>query len=428
LFAAYGVHRVGDLEELADTVELFAVGGRIRRPVPASRRPAIATIHDSGGERVLVAELAAHFGVPFAPLDSSTKARLEPLLGRSLDPTNPLDVWGTGHRTEDLFTASMTALADDPGVDVVVMCVDLVEEYDGDQSYPNAAAAVAARSDKPIIVLSAVASAIDQRQAARLRTAGVPVLEGLRSGLRAIGHLLAVEGAAAREPVTVDTDRRRRWARRLRAGPLDPTESLALLSEYGIATVTTAPADGCEGAVAAADRIGYPVVLKTATAGVDHKVDVGGVVLGLLDRRSVAVAYEALAARLGPRVVVQSQVTPGTELAAGIVTDPLLGPLVLLAAGGTMVEVMRERTVALPPVPPAVAATMLDGLPLGRAAVSGLRGRPPIDRTAVEQALGALGQLASELSGVLDALDVNPLVCDRSGAVAVDCLVVTRST
>ncbi len=98
----------------------------------------------------------------------------------------------------------------------------------------------------------------------------------------------------------------------------------------------------------------------------------------------------------------------------------------LLAAGGTMIEVMRERTVALPPVAPAVAATMLDGLPIGRAAVTGMRGRPSIDRAAVEQALIAVGRLALELAGCLQALDVNPLVCGPSGAVAVDCLVVAR--
>jgi acyl-CoA synthetase (NDP forming) len=426
LFAAYGVHRVRDLEELADTVELISVGRRLRPRTPGSRQPAIATVHDSGGERVLVADLAAQLGVPFAPLDPATGARLEPVLDHSLEVTNPLDVWGTGHGTEQLFTASMTALADDPGVDVVVMCVDLVEEYDGDESYPNAAAAVAASTDKPVVVLSAVASALDQRQAGRLRAAGVPVLEGLHSGLRAIRHLLDVGGSAAREPVTVDEARQRRWISRLGAGPLDAVESLVLLGDYGIATARTVLVDGCEAAVAAAAAMGYPVVLKTAATGVDHKVDVGGVVVGLRDAGSVAAAYDTLAARLGPTVVVQAQAGPGTELAAGIVSDPIVGPLILLAAGGTMVEVMRERTVALPPVASAVAATMLDGLPLGRAAVAGLRGRAPIDRSAVERALVGLGRLATELGGRLEALDVNPLVCDRRGAVAVDCLVVVR--
>jgi acetate---CoA ligase (ADP-forming) len=425
LFAAHGVHRVHDLEELADTVELFAVGRRVLRP-SARPPPAIATVHDSGGERVLVADLAAGLGLPFAPLDASTRARLEPLLDPSLQVTNPLDVWGTGHATEELFVASMTALADDPGVDVVVMCVDLVEEYDGDESYPNAAIAVAGRTAKPVIVLSAVASALDQRQADRLRNAGVPVLEGLHSGLRAIGHLLAVDVPASSEPLVVDEHRRRRWAARLGSAPLAAAEALALLGDYGIATVATVLADRREDAVIAADEVGYPVVLKTAAPGVDHKVDVGGVVLALGDAQAVGRAYDELADRLGPQVIVQPQLGPGAELAVGVVDDPLVGPLVLLAAGGTMIEVMRERSVALPPVAPAVAATMLDALPIGRAAVAGMRGRPPIDRAAVEQALVAIGRLALELGGCLRALDVNPLVCGPSGAVAVDCLVVAR--
>ena len=153
-----------------------------------------------------------------------------------------------------------------------------------------------------------------------------------------------------------------------------------------------------------------------------------GVVLALRDADLVAGgAYDELAARLGPQVVVQSQVGPGAEFAVGVVDDPMVGPLVLL--GGRRHDDRGDARAdrrGLPQVPPAVAVTMLDGLPIGRAAVAGMRGRPPIDRGAVEQALVALGRLAVELSGCLQALDVNPLVCGPSGAVAVDCLVVAR--
>ncbi|HQR28340.1 MAG TPA: CoA-binding protein, partial [Nocardioides sp.] len=186
LFATYGVHQARDLEELVDTLELFAVGRRLARPAAG-----IATVHDSGAERVLLADVASEEEVPFAPLAPGTEAALAGLLDDGLGVHNPLDVWGRGADTEALFTGCLTALASDPAVDVVALAVDLVEEYDGDESYPRAVQQAAAATDKPVVVLSHVPAAVDQAQAVALRRAGIPVLEGARSGLRAIGHLRA---------------------------------------------------------------------------------------------------------------------------------------------------------------------------------------------------------------------------------------------
>ena len=114
-------------------------------------------------------------------------SRLGELLEPGLEPTNPLDVWGTGANTRELFGGCLTALAADPAVGAVALCIDLVEEYDGDESYPLAALDAAAATSKPLVVLSNIASALNQQSAARLRLAGIPVLEGTRSGLRASG-------------------------------------------------------------------------------------------------------------------------------------------------------------------------------------------------------------------------------------------------
>ncbi len=184
LAAAYGVHRVGDLAELADTLELFASG---RRAAPGT---GIATVHDSGLERAHTADLAAEAGVPFAPLAPATTARLATLLDEGLAPANPLDVWGTGRDTEELFTGCLDALAADPSVGAVVLAVDLVPEFDGDDSYPRAALAAAAATPKPVAILAGLPAAIDPAAAAQLRTAGIPVLEGTRTGLLALSHLL----------------------------------------------------------------------------------------------------------------------------------------------------------------------------------------------------------------------------------------------
>jgi acyl-CoA synthetase (NDP forming) len=426
LFSAYGVHRVRDLDELAETLEMFAIG---RRLIPGGRRGGVATLHDSGGERALVADVADAVGLPFAPLASQTQERLTALLAPGLAPTNPLDVWGTGADTEELFTECMAALADDDSVDIVALSIDLVPEYDGDESYPRSIENMLSRTAKPVVVLSHISSALDQQQAARLRARGVPVLEGTFTGARSLRHLLdqASRPAPPAEP-DIDVTRRDRWRARLRMGPLDAVESARLLVDYGLAVAETRAAASEAEALQAAETVGYPVVLKTNQPGIGHKSDVRGVVLGVADARAVATAYADLSQRLGSRVVVQAQATGHVELALGIVRDPLVGPLVLLAVGGTLVEVVRERRVVLPPLSRDRANAVLDDFALASTLLSGVRGNLPADRDAVVDALIGVGQLAIELGDDVDAVDINPLLCSQRGAIAVDALVVPVAT
>ena len=204
----------------------------------------------------------------------------------------------------------------------MALAVDLVPEYDGDESFPKALGRLVDHTDKPVAVLSHLASAIDEPLAADLRARGIPVLEGTRSGLRALGHLLDHATPPVRPDPVADEERRARWSARLRAGEVD---AFALLADYGIPVVTTATADDPEAAVAAADAAGYPVVLKTADPDIHHKLDVDGVRLRLGDSDAVAAAYADLAARLGPTVSVQPEVPEGVEVALGLWRDPLLG-------------------------------------------------------------------------------------------------------
>jgi acyl-CoA synthetase (NDP forming) len=417
LVDAYGLLRVRDLDEMADTLELFASG---RRAIGGG---GLATVHDSGAERTLVADVAHDEGVPFAPLGQRTRDRLAELLEPGLEPTNPLDVWGSGAGTHPLFAGCLSAMADDPGVAAVALSIDLVEEYDGDDSYPAVALDVAAATSKPVVVLSNMASALDQRAAARLRAAGVPVLEGTRSGLRALGHLLAHSAELGRRPPETRSDeiRRAHWRERLQAQPLDAIAAFALLRDYGIPTVNADTAGTREEAVRAAERLGWPVVLKTDTPGVAHKSDVSGVVLGLPDADAVGTAYDDLAQRLGPRVLVSATAPPGVELALGMVTDPLFGPLVVVAAGGVLVELLGDRAVGLPPMDEDGANRLLDRL-VARPLLDGHRGTPPADVSSVVSAVTGLAQLAVELGDVIQALDVNPLIAGPKGALAVDVL------
>jgi acetate---CoA ligase (ADP-forming) len=445
LARAYGVHRVADLAELTDTLELFAAGRSARGRAPGAG--GIATVHDSGLERTHVVDMAAELGVPFADLAPATLARLSQLLEPGLEPTNPLDVWGTGAGTRELFAGSLAALADDPAVQAVALAVDLVPELDGDDSYPLAVLDVFRHTSKPVAVLSNLGSAIDLDAAGLLRAAGVPVLEGTRSGLMALRHLIdhagrglpatagpALAGRALASPASagpalastvVDPGRQRRGRALLASGEANGERLLALLAEYGICVPRTVPVATAAAALAAAEDIGYPVVLKTGEPAIAHKSDVGGVVLGVTGPGQLAAAYADLAGRLGPRALVCESVPAGVELALGVVRDHELGPLVVIGAGGVLVELLADRAVALPPLPAEAVRELVDGLRVRRL-LAGVRGTPPASIDAVVAAVTGLSQLAIELGDCLEALDVNPLICGPQGAVAVDALAVPR--
>ena len=418
LAAAYGVHRVGDLAELADTLELFCAGRR-----PGAGR-GLATVHDSGFERAHVTDVAAEAGVEFAAISAATRRRLADALDPGLEPGNPLDVWGTGRDTRELFTETMSALAADPAVGAVALAVDLVPEYDEDDSYPQAALAVAAATDKPVAVLASVPAAIDQPAAARLRAAGVPVLESTRSGLLALGHLLAPPVVPPAPAPPSDAARRDRWAARLAAGAAG-AELLGLLRDYGIPAARAASASTLEEALAAAAEIGYPVALKTDEPGIAHKTDVGGVRLGVANPAELTVAYADLAARLGPRVAVCQLVPPGPELIVGMARDPALGPLIVTGPGGVLTEFFSERTVALPPLTMTAAAASLSRLRFAEV-LAGVRGSQPCDTAAIAAAIAAFSTMIGELGDRLEAFDVNPLICGPSGVLAADALAILR--
>ena len=199
-----------------------------------------------------------------------------------------------------------------------------------------------------------------------------------------------------------------------------------LLRDYGIPAVRVRQAATRGAVLAAAAAIGYPVVLKTDEPGIAHKSDVGGVRLGLADPGAVGAAYDDLAARLGPRVLVCQTAPPGTELALGIVRDAALGPLLVVSAGGVLIEILAERAVLLAPVTRSAAVAALRRLRLA-AVLAGTRGQPPADLDAIADAITGLSRLACDLGDVLDALDINPLICGPSGAIAADALLIPAS-
>ena len=409
--AATGAVHVTDLAEFSDTLELFSAGRR-------AKRGGIATVHDSGAERALLADLAHEMGVEFAELAPDTSTTIGGMLDDGLAPTNPLDVWGSGADTRTLFGACLRAMVDDPAVAVTALAVDLVTEFDGDTAYADAVTDVAKHTDAPVAVLASVASAIDPSTAARLRDSGIPVLEGARSGLAALRHL-------ARWPLPVDTaahavqaDRQTRWRE------VDFASGAALLADYGVPVVASLPARSVGEALVAADTLGYPVAVKTA--GALHKSDIGGVVLGLTGEAALSVAYAAMADSLGPAVTVEPMIPGGVEVSVGFVRDDSFGPLVVVAAGGTLVELLADRAVACPPVSHAGALRLLDGLRV-RPLLAGWRGAPAVDIDALADVIVRFSEMATELGDVVDAVEANPVIASPHGVVAVDALVIPRN-
>lgn len=420
VFDAYGVHRVRTLDELLDTVAVLAAG---RRAAPGG----LAVMHDSGGERAHLLDLALDAGVPLAVPNDATRTRLSGVLDAGLPATNPLDAWGSSRGFHEVFVTCGTALVDDPNTAALAFCVDLPDPED-DDTYPRIARELHAATDKPVVVLANVSGAINDVVAGRLRAHGIVVLEGTATGLAALSHLISHRDHRARPPIVatpaVAPAVRERWRARLRDGtPWAETDALTLLADYGLPVVTHRRVEAVDDAVRAADKLGYPVVVKTAADGVAHKSDVGGVHLDLRDAAAVRAACGDLPERFGPVMTVAAMAPPGVELALGITVDPAFGPLVVVGAGGVLVEVLADRRVALPPLDRARAAGMLADLALAPL-LRGVRGAPPVDLVATADAIVALSMVAVDLGDLLEAVDVNPLICRPDGCVAVDALVV----
>src|SRR5215203_2956622 len=417
LFDAYGVARVETLNEMADLLELLGAG---RSAAPGG----LAAILDSGGERAHLVDAANDLEVPLAQLSEVTlenvAARLEP----GLPAVNPLDAWGTDNDPYNIFLDCSRYLADDPDTGAFAYVVDLHSDR-AERGHAWAAERVWASTDKPFAVVCGVTSAIQESAATRLRSFGIPVLEDVTSGLRAFRYLLERRDASTLPPLSPpDPVRRetvRRWREALAAGErLEEALALQLLADYGVPVARTAAATDLEGAVAAAGRLGYPVALKTTVAS--HKTELGGVTLGIGDEDALVAAYREMSSRLGPAVTVQEMVEPGVEMALGVVHDPQFGPLVMVAAGGVLIETLDDRRLALPPLDEVRASKLIDRLD-ARPVLDGVRGAPPADVNALARALSRLSLLTRDLGALIGALDVNPVIVGPRGCVAVDALV-----
>lgn len=421
----YGVLRVDTLDELAATMLLMQ--GE-RRPGPG----ALSSIHESGGEREMIADLASETGVPFAALGEDTVAALAARLDPGLAPENPLDGFGEFDDFDGKLRDCFAALMADPNTALGVFFLDLRTDSDYSQLCAQAGVDAFATTDKPMAFATNYSAVDHHDMAVRFTAMGIPVLDGTVPALKAVRNAFAYRDHRANNhapaaPV-IDDDIRDRWRRRMAAGEtLDEADSLNLLSDYGIGVPAHQVVTSRGEAVAAARDIGFPVVLKTAAQGVLHKTDADGVRLNLTSDDAVAAAYDDIAGRLGPRALVAAQVgaqgSGNVEMILGLKHDPQYGPLVLVGAGGIFVELMADIRAMLAPVSQAEARGAIDSL-AARKLLDGVRGAAPSDVDALAETVARLSWLAADMGDALAEADINPLLAGPDGVVALDALFV----
>ncbi|MDN7683126.1 acetate--CoA ligase family protein [Burkholderia cenocepacia] len=425
LFARYGVAVVETLDELAATAALFSMPNRVAAG-------GVAAILDSGGERELLVDVAEKMDVPFASISEETRDVLRNELDPGLEPINPLDAWGTGRDYERIFSNCFSALVRDPATSVGVLVADVTSGFWLHEGFARVCRSLAYRSDKPIVLVTNHVGTETQDLAMRLVDQGVCVLDGTKPALLALKHAMAYRDFLHRAydtlPDPVEPTIKARWRHRLAAGgTLGEAEGLSLLADYGISVQRSMHAESVEAALDGSDLLGYPVVLKTAMPDILHKSDVGGVALNLRDREAVRDAYLNISGRLGPKVLVGAMAEGSVELAIGVLQDEQFGSVVMVAAGGIFIELLRDRAVRLAPFGVTTAHAMLDSLAC-RPLLDGLRGAQACDVGKLALALSRVSLLAHDLGDLIGEMDINPIKVSHRGCIAVDALVTPKHT
>lgn len=419
----FRVSLVRTIEELLDTVELFASGRR-------SASPTLAAVTDSGGERSMMADLAHDAGVTFAGLSDTTLRVLTETLDPGLSPGNPADLWGSGRNWQQVFRTCIDAMIVDPAVGGFNFGIDFNIGSRLGPDYRAIAIDAFNSTHKPFAVITNVAAGINPDDAAELRAAGVPVLEGTETGLLAFKHLFAYCRRRTGEDGSTDvTDLPTLTPAMLRLlcgkRALTEDESASIVSHFGLTRVPSRRANTEVDALLAAEEVGYPVVLKTAAEGVTHKSDRGGVRLGIESRAALQTAYEALRTQFGPQVLVQAQVdtTRGTELFLGMIVDAQFGPLVHVGLGGIWIELLKDSVALLAPC---TASEVLERLPTlrGFGRLHGGRGRDAVDLTALADVVRRFSLAATRLAPYVSEVDINPLLATGDRFVILDALIV----
>jgi acetyltransferase len=431
-FRRAGVLRVNAIEDVFNLAELLD-----KQPRPVGRRLTIVT--NAGGPGVLATDTLVAGGGELAELSPETRGRLDAVLPPAWSHGNPIDVLGDA--TPDRYEKALAIAASDPGSDGLLVVLTPQDMTDPTRT-AEALARYARVEGKPVLASwmggTRVAAGVEI-----LNRAGIPTFAFPDDAARTfcdMGRFADNLRALYETPVPRHGDDGRpaeanaiiAAARAEGRTLLDEAEAKAVLACYGIPVVPTRTARNRAEAVGAARATGFPVAVKLWSRVITHKTDVGGVKLGLADEAAVERAFDDVRASaiakggegsfLGVTVQPMVDRAAGQELILGSSVDRQLGPVLMFGAGGVLVEVLRDRALALPPLTTTLARRLVDETRIARA-LRGVRGRAPADLDHLASVLVRFGDLVAEQRRIAE-IDINPLLATPAGAVALDARIV----
>jgi acetyl coenzyme A synthetase (ADP forming)-like protein len=413
LFHQAGVIRARTLEELIDAAALFAT-----QPLPAGGR--VAVITNAGGLGILCADACEAVGLELPALAPETEEGLRSVLPSEASLANPVDMLGSA--TGSTYERVLPIVLADPGVDAVIVLFVPPVVAGADEVAAAVGRATASGNDKPVLTsliaegelpaASGLTNFPYPESAARALGLAARRAEWLRRPAGSVPRLHGIDAVRGRALI----------ADALTAGGdlwLRPDQVRELLRAYGIPVVPERITESADAAAEAPAELGFPVVVKSAEPGA-HKTESGGIALGLTTADDV----RAAAARIGPPVLVQPMLTGSAELLAGVVQDPVFGPLVAFGPGGVFAELIGHAEFRIAPLTDADAVELVTGGKVGEL-VRGFRGKPAADEQALTDLLHRLSRLGDDLHAVAE-LDLNPVIASPDGCIAVDARVRVR--
>jgi acetyltransferase len=426
-FRRSGVLRVESISDLFDMAEVLS-----KQPRPKGSRLTVVT--NAGGPGVLATDALVEGGGELARISDATMDELNGFLPAPWSHGNPIDVLGDAN--PDRYAQALETASSDPDSDG--MLVILTPQDMTDPTGTAEKLAPYARSSNKPVLASWMGGPNVAEGKEILNKAGIPTFDYPDTAARAFDNMwrytynlrgiyetpsLAIEEDVGHEMASRMIEDARDAGRTL----LTEAESKNLLATYGIPTTETRIAASAEEAAEYAEEIGYPVVLKLHSETITHKTDVGGVELNLAGAEAVHEAFERIRGGVVEDgfdgVTVQPMVsTKGYELILGSSLDPQFGPVVLFGSGGSLVEVYRDRALALPPLNTTLARRMMEETRISEA-LKGVRGQEPVDETALEGLLVRFSQLVVEQPWIKE-IDINPLLASGEGLLALDARVV----
>ncbi|MEI6669100.1 MAG: bifunctional acetate--CoA ligase family protein/GNAT family N-acetyltransferase [Acidobacteriota bacterium] len=432
-FRRSGVLRVKTIAELFYMAEVLA-----KQPRPKGPRLTILT--NAGGPGVLACDSLISHGGELTALSDEAMAAYNDLLPAHWSHNNPVDILGDAE--PERYAKALDIAANDANADGMLVILTPQAMTDPTQT-AEALKARARQYHKPVLA-SWMGGADVAAGESILNKAGIPTFPYPDTAAKTFSYMWKysdnlrglyetpalpedIEGIPDREAAARIIAHAHATGRTL----LAEHESKQLLSSYGIPTVPTLTATSIDQAVQQADQFGYPVVVKLYSETVTHKTDVGGVHLNLRDADAVRRAFEAIRASVTEKagashflgVTVQPMVQfEGYELIVGCSVDAQFGPVLLVGAGGQLVEVFKDRSLALPPLTSTLARRMLERTQI-YGALKGVRGRAPVDLAALDELLVRFSQLVVEQRYIKE-IDINPLKVSADRFVALDARVV----